>query len=202
MTQRRLIRTTLPALMALAVALLLALGAAPSTGAQAFDMEAVERGRLVYDVTAGGVGCAMCHAPFATGDIGPDIRGMTARDVSDSLDLIPDMSFIALSDADLEDVGAFLGWLGAYTPQLVGMTGGAFRSPEVSVKVGVPVQLIFDSADRGAEYVLSSDLWAEPVTVPSAGAGAAEMTPEAAGSFVVTCEGCADGATLTINVTD
>jgi hypothetical protein len=190
------LRRTAPAIAAV---LLLALGAAVTTGAQDFDLEAVERGRVVYEVSAGGVGCMMCHAPFATGDLGPDIRGMSARDVNDALGLIPDMAFISLSDKDLDDVGAYLGWLGYFTPRLVEMTGGAFKAPEVAVKVGVPVQLIFENADA-AEYALTSELWADAVAVPNKGVAAVELTPAATGSFAVACEGCSAG--LTINVVD
>jgi mono/diheme cytochrome c family protein len=178
-------RRTAPAIATLGLSLLLALGAASTTtGAQSFDMEAVERGRVVYDVSAGGVGCAMCHAPFATGDIGPDVRGMTAADVGDALGNIPDMEFISLSDADLDAVGAYLEWLGFHTPQLVGLTGGAFKTPEISVKVGVPVQLIFENGDA-ADYALTSDLWTDAVAVPNKGVAAVELTPEATGSFAV-----------------
>jgi len=196
MPQGPTLRRTAPALAAV---LLLALGAAVTTGAQSFDLEAVERGRVVYEVSAGGVGCMMCHAPFATGDLGPDVRGMSARDVNDALGLIPDMAFISLSDKDLDDVGAYLEWLGHYTPRLVEMTGGAFKTPEISVKVGAPVQLIFENADA-ATYALTSELWADAVAVPNKGVVAVELTPAATGSFTVACEGCSAG--LTINVVD
>jgi hypothetical protein len=182
---------------ALGVTLLILL--ATLTGAaQDFDMEAVERGRVVYDVSAGGVGCTTCHAPFALGDIGPDIRGMSARDIADSLDSIPDMSFIALSDADLDDLATYLGWLGAHEPVTVRMTGGAFARPEVALKAGVPVQLIFQNGDAVA-YELTSELWDDAVAVPSRGDAAVVLTP-AAGSFAVACDGCSAG--LTLNVTD
>lgn len=52
----------------LGVTLMVVFGASVTGLAQDFDMEVVERGRVVYDVSAGGVGCAMCHAPFALGD--------------------------------------------------------------------------------------------------------------------------------------
>jgi hypothetical protein len=183
----------------LGVTLLIVFGASVTGIAQDFDMEVVERGRVVYDVTAGGVGCAMCHAPFALGDIGPDIRGMSAREIGDALGSIPDMSFISLSDADLADLATYLGWLGAHQPVKVRMASGAFRTPEVALKTGVPVQLIFQNGDA-AEYALTSELWDDAVAVPSRGDAAVVLTPAAAGSFAVACEGCSAG--LTINVTD
>jgi hypothetical protein len=184
---------------ALATTLLIVVGASVTGLAQDFDMEVVERGRVVYDVSAGGVGCAMCHAPFALGDIGPDIRGMSARDIGDALGSIPDMSFISLSDADLADLATYLGWLGAHQPVKIRMASGAFRNPEVALKTGVPVQLIFQNGDA-AEYALTSELWEDAVAVPSRGDAAVVLTPAAAGSFAVACEGCSAG--LTIDVAD
>jgi hypothetical protein len=183
----------------LAVTLMIVLGASVTGLAQDFDMEVVERGRVVYDVSAGGVGCAMCHAPFALGDIGPDVRGMSARDISDALGSIPDMAFISLSDADLADLATYLGWLGAHEPVTIRMASGAFRNPELALKTGVPVQLIFQNGDA-AEYALTSELWEDAVAVPSRGDAAVVLTPAAAGSFAVACEGCSAG--LTINVAD
>jgi hypothetical protein len=183
----------------LGVTLLVVLGASVTGFAQDFDMEVVERGRVVYDVSAGGVGCAMCHAPFALGDIGPEIRGMSAREISDALGSIPDMSFISLSDADLADLATYLGWLGAHHPVKVRMASGAFPNPEIALKTGVPVQLIFQNGDA-AEYALTSELWEDAVAVPSRGDAAVVLTPAAAGSFAVACEGCSAG--LTIDVAD
>jgi hypothetical protein len=184
---------------ALVVTLMVVLGASVTGLAQDFDMEAVERGRVVYDVSAGGIGCTTCHAPFALGNIGPDIRGMSARDIADSLDSIPDMAFISLSDADLDDLATYLGWLGAHQPVTIRMTGAAFARPEVALKTGVPVQLIFQNGDAAA-YELTSELWEDAVAVPSRGDAAVVLTPAAAGSFAVACEGCSAG--LTINVAD
>lgn len=183
----------------LGVTLMVVFGASVTGLAQDFDMEVVERGRVVYDVSAGGVGCAMCHAPFALGDIGPEIRGMTAREISDALGSIPDMSFISLSDADLADLATYLGWLGAHQPVTIRVASGAFPNPEVGLKTGVPVQLIFQNGDA-AEYELTSELWEDAVAVPSRGDVAVVLTPAAAGSFAVACEGCSAG--LTINVAD
>jgi hypothetical protein len=198
MPLRRASRFFAPLLTTLGAVLVIALGSLVTGAAQDFDMEVVERGRVVFDVSAGGVGCAMCHAPFALGDLGPDIRGMAARDIGDALGSIPDMAFISLSDADLADLATYLGWLGAHEPVSIRMTGGAFAQPEVALKTGVPVQLIFENGDA-AEYALTSELWEDAVAVPSRAAAAVVLTP-AAGSFAVACEGCSAG--LTINVTD
>jgi hypothetical protein len=185
-------------LTTLGVASAFALGAFATVVAQEFDMEAVERGRVVFDVSAGGTGCVICHAPFALGDIGPDVRGFSARDVQDALGSIPDMSYISLSDADLNHVAAYLAYLGAHEPVSVRMTGGAFAQPELALKAGVPVQLIFENGDAAA-YALSSELWEDALAVASRGAAAVVLTP-VAGLYAVACEGCSAG--LTINVTD
>jgi hypothetical protein len=174
------------------------LGASVTGLAQDFDMEAVERGRVVYDVSAGGVGCAMCHAPFALGDIGPDIRGMSARDIGDALGSIPDMSFIScpMPTSPTWHLPRL-----ARRPRARHDPHGQRRLPEprVALKTGVPVQLIFQNGDA-AEYALTSELWEDAVAVPSRGDAAVVLTPAAAGSFAVACEGCSAG--LTINVAD
>lgn len=94
------------------VALLLATIMLPA-GVQA-DTELapdVAAGKVIFEETAGGVGCASCHGMDASGDIGPDIRGRTALDILDQLAANEQMQFIQLTDDEVEKVAAYLNYL-------------------------------------------------------------------------------------------
>lgn len=70
-------------------------------------------GKLIYEYTAGGVGCAYCHGldgrgEGVSGEDAPDIRGMTRVDVQQAIGGIPLMDFIELGDEELTAVGAYL----------------------------------------------------------------------------------------------
>ena len=70
-----------------------------------------ERGALVFEQTAGGVGCASCHGMDGAGDASlstPDIRGADEARVRSALDGVVLMSGIRLTDAELEAVLAHL----------------------------------------------------------------------------------------------
>lgn len=94
----------------------LALALASGTAlAQSADPEVIEHGREVYEETAGGVGCAMCHGASGTGDPelgGPYIRGATVAQLNSALGgAVPMMDFIELESADKDAVHAYLNYL-------------------------------------------------------------------------------------------
>jgi len=68
------------------------------------DNALVEEGREIFEETAGGVGCAMCHGPTAEGDIGPAIQGADPAMIRGQLDTNDQMAFISLSDEEIEQV--------------------------------------------------------------------------------------------------
>lgn len=98
------------------VALFLLLVAAPLAFAQ--DAGLLEQGKLIYDETAGGVGCAYCHGLQGRGDgtagVGaPDIAGAHESAIRSSLaGAVPMMGFIQLAPNDLTAVIAYVAQLG------------------------------------------------------------------------------------------
>jgi mono/diheme cytochrome c family protein len=72
---------------------------------------------LVFEKTAGGVGCALCHGLDGKGEgiagLGaPDIRGKKEAQVRGALiGGVPLMSFIKLSDEEITAVVAYLQYL-------------------------------------------------------------------------------------------
>ena len=74
-------------------------------------------GKLVFEKTAGGVGCAYCHGPDGkgggqAGQGAPDIRGRKEVQVRNALTGgVPLMSFIKLSDKEIDAVVAYLQYL-------------------------------------------------------------------------------------------
>ncbi|MFV2003302.1 MAG: hypothetical protein ACC619_10020 [Paracoccaceae bacterium] len=65
-------------------------------------------GKLIFEETAGGVGCQSCHGIDATGDLGPDIRGAKAGAVRAQLKANADMQFIKLTKAEISQLVAYL----------------------------------------------------------------------------------------------
>lgn len=73
-------------------------------------------GKDVYDKTAGGIGCAYCHKADATGDpvLGsPDIQNVTADQIWDALETRALMTFITLTEEEVQAVAAYLGTIGS-----------------------------------------------------------------------------------------
>jgi mono/diheme cytochrome c family protein len=141
-----------PSLAALLIALVAGLA---SVSAQS-SADAVERGRVLFDQTAGGVGCASCHARYALGALGPAIRGFSAGDIGDALTLVPDMGFLSLGAAEIDDIAAYLAFLGSLRPFKVTIRDGAFAPGSLVIPAGATVQLIFENADA-SHYDLATD---------------------------------------------
>ena len=73
----------------------------------------ISLGKTLYNEAAGGVGCAMCHAADARGDIGPNLRGKSLGDIQFALETNEQMSFIILSPEEIEAIAAYLQQLSA-----------------------------------------------------------------------------------------
>ena len=68
----------------------------------------ISLGKTLYDESAGGVGCAMCHAVDARGDIGPSLRGKSLGDIQFAMENNEQMSFIIVSPEEIEAIAAYL----------------------------------------------------------------------------------------------
>ena len=89
--------------------------AATTTTAGSTDGALVAQGEQLFQTTAAGTGCALCHTPEATGDavIGsPDIRGKTLQDIINAIDTRAQMSyFTVLSTDEIKAIAAYLATL-------------------------------------------------------------------------------------------
>jgi mono/diheme cytochrome c family protein len=82
--------------------------AAGSTGS--LD-EQIAAGKILFEKTAGGVGCALCHGIDGKGDpvyAAPSNRGATADQILDAIETRPQMAFLVLSNDEVQAVAAYL----------------------------------------------------------------------------------------------
>ena len=73
--------------------------------------EQIAAGKLLFERTAGGVGCALCHGIDGKGDpvyAAPDNRGATVDQILDAIDTRPQMAFLKLSNDEVQAVAAYL----------------------------------------------------------------------------------------------
>jgi cytochrome c553 len=69
-------------------------------------------GRVLFEETAGDIGCQSCHGPDATGtELAPDIRGQNEAAIIQNLRINQNMTFLALSTEDIEQLAAYLAYL-------------------------------------------------------------------------------------------
>ncbi len=68
-------------------------------------------GEELYQRTAGGAGCAICHGADAYGSVGPNIRGSSVQEIKKALGTVASMSFIKMTDEQIEAVSAYLKYL-------------------------------------------------------------------------------------------
>jgi mono/diheme cytochrome c family protein len=68
----------------------------------------VTRGELLFQQTAGDVGCQYCHGTDAKGLVGPDIREADASKIQFALGKVEAMAFIYLTEEEIQDVAAYL----------------------------------------------------------------------------------------------
>ncbi len=83
----------------------------PTANSDSSDLLA--QGKLIYEETAGGVGCASCHGLGAKGGgAGPDIRGTESSQIRQAVrGGVPAMSFIKLNDEEMKAVIAHIQFL-------------------------------------------------------------------------------------------
>lgn len=78
------------------------------------DEDILARGRLIFEKTAGGVGCAMCHGLNALGDpaqgVPPNI-GASVEMIEQALFDRPQMSFMSVTRDEVIAVSVYLQWL-------------------------------------------------------------------------------------------
>jgi len=70
-----------------------------------------EAGKLIFEETAGGVGCASCHGASGQGNIGPSIHGKDAVAIMKQLQVNEQMAFIHLTQDEIDQVAAYLRYL-------------------------------------------------------------------------------------------
>jgi mono/diheme cytochrome c family protein len=76
--------------------------------------EQIAQGKLIFEKTAGGVGCALCHGMDAMGDLSqgaPSNLGASWETIEQALYDRPQMSFISLTRDEIKAVAAYLQWL-------------------------------------------------------------------------------------------
>lgn len=77
----------------------------------------LEQGKLIFEKTAGGVGCAFCHKIDGKGNgpanvNAPSIRGKTEADIRAAVaGGVPMMAIVKLTDAEFEAVAAYVAYL-------------------------------------------------------------------------------------------
>ncbi len=78
--------------------------------------EQIAQGKEIFEKTAGGVGCALCHGLDAKGDPAqgaPSNLGASWESIEQALYDRPQMSFISLTRDEIKAVAAYLQWLEA-----------------------------------------------------------------------------------------
>ncbi len=89
--------------------------AAGTVTAMELDEDMVAAGKIIFEETAGGVGCASCHGMDAKGtpELGaPYIQGVTLPRIQQVLgSAVIQMLFIDLSPEEEEQVHAYLEWM-------------------------------------------------------------------------------------------
>jgi cytochrome c553 len=94
------------------LAVLVASAAGPALGGEPELSPYLAAGKLLFEETAGDVGCQACHGFDATGtDIAPDIRGKDETAIIQNLMINDNMTFLALSTEDIEQIAAWLAYL-------------------------------------------------------------------------------------------
>jgi mono/diheme cytochrome c family protein len=69
-------------------------------------------GKVLFEETAGNIGCAACHGMDARGDgTAPDIRKADEAQIMDGLEHTGDMRNMGLSNGDVEAVAAYLAFV-------------------------------------------------------------------------------------------
>jgi mono/diheme cytochrome c family protein len=95
-----------------ACAATLGLALQPAAGGEPKLYPLAAKGKLIFDETAGDIGCAACHGMDAQGDgAAPDIRKADEAQIKDGLEHTGDMRGFGLTPVDIRAVAAYLAYL-------------------------------------------------------------------------------------------
>jgi mono/diheme cytochrome c family protein len=95
-----------------ASAAMLGLALQPASGDEPKLYPLAAKGKVIFDETAGDVGCAACHGEDARGDgAAPDIRKAGEAQIRDGLEHTGDMRGFGLTPVDIRAVAAYLTYL-------------------------------------------------------------------------------------------
>ncbi len=166
----------------------------------------VARGRMVFEKTAGNIGCAACHGHFAMGDIAtaPNIRAADEIRVKNALAGVGAMRFLAptLPPEEVRAVQAFLRYLNALKPKKVTIDESGFTPAMITVGPREHVQLIVKNDGDDACQLVSPEAGIAATTVEPGTVGDVVWTsPAKPGTFNARCTERAD-AVLTITVSE
>lgn len=76
--------------------------------------DVLAQGKLIFEETAGGIGCATCHGMDGSGDMAPANAGADESMVREALNGVEDMSMIKLKHNEIAAVTAYLKYLGEH----------------------------------------------------------------------------------------
>jgi hypothetical protein len=175
------------------------------SGGDEFDDELLNQGRIFFETSAGnGIGCASCHAAYALGDlgIGPFIRGVSEQTIRSAFDIVEDMDFFDLPEAEIVAIAEYLRWLGTFRPAKTLIKVRKFNPPELIVPAGEQIQFIIDNKDRRTYQFVSEEIGLEDFEIRSRRAADFTWTaPDEETTFDITCIACGeDGEDVALKV--
>lgn len=118
----------------------------PTPSTNAVDPALVTVGENVFQHTAGGVGCQLCHGQDAKGLIGPNIVGKTADDIRFQFENNDQMKFITLTDQEIAAVAVYLQYLA--NPAAFAMPGGNEGSQPATTTAAAPADPVLASGQE------------------------------------------------------
>ncbi len=190
----------------LAMVMALIWGVSAVQAANLPDNLLIEKGREVF-LTAGGVGCAACHGPYAEGDvgIGPYNRGFKEAAIVAAINSVEAMEFLReeMTNSQIKQIAAYYEWLGQLKLVKTLAKRGRFIPNRVEVYPGDKIQLVVNNASTQPHNFTSDNLGLGKITVP----GRENMdvvweSPATEGTFTLACADCTvKGQMLTIEVT-
>jgi len=189
----------------LAMTSVAALAGAPSW-ADENSAKLVARGGMVFEKTAGGIGCAACHGHYAMGDIAtaPNIRAADETRVKNALAGVGAMRFLAptLSSEDVRAVQAFLRYLNTLKPKKVVIDETGFIPNTITVGPKERVQLIVKNDSDDACRLVSPEgsIATTPIEAGTVG-DVVWLSPAKPGTFKARCNEPAN-VSLTITVSE
>ena len=188
---------------ALAVPNVLSAGKELAAGSD--NMALVEEGRRIFR-TAGEVGCAACHGPYAEGDvgIGPYNRGVGEAAIRAAISDIEEMEFLReeMTERHIKAIAAYYAHLGRLQLLKTMVKRGRFVPDTLSVYPGTAVQLVLKNRSLSPRTFVSETMGIANLTVQ--GRSTADMVwaaPARSGAYTLRCTDCRfKDEKLTINV--